>query len=223
MVRGHGPLRRPARGRGRRRRRRRAGRLRRRPDRHRLAPAHPRVVHARRRPHPHDTRLLPAEGVPGQRHGHRVGRHRRRVRPHVLVVRRQGHARRVAPAGAAGQGSRGRRRARGGLPAPRRAAAQGRPGDGDRTRPATTDGVVVRCDDGRVVRSTHAVLAIGSVPNSDGLDLDAAGVETDAGGYIPIDHNCVTNVRTSTPPATSAASCRCRRWRRCRAARSPSG
>ncbi|MGK3945813.1 NAD-binding protein, partial [Streptomyces caeruleatus] len=25
-------------------------------------------------------------------------------------------------------------------------------------------GVIVRCDDGRVVRSTHAVLAIGSVP-----------------------------------------------------------
>jgi NAD(P)H dehydrogenase (quinone) len=57
------------------------------------------------------------------------------------------------------------------------------------------DGVVVRCDDGRVVRSSHAVLAIGSVPNSAELGLDAAGVETDAGGYIPIDHNCVTNVR----------------------------
>lgn len=55
------------------------------------------------------------------------------------------------------------------------------------------DGVVVRCDDGRVVRSTHAVLAIGSVPNSDDLGLEAAGVTTD-GGYIPIDHNCVTNV-----------------------------
>ena len=52
----------------------------------------------------------------------------------------------------------------------------------------------MRCDDGRVVRSSHAVLAIGSVPNSDGLELEAAGVEVDAGGYIPIDHNCVTNV-----------------------------
>jgi pyruvate/2-oxoglutarate dehydrogenase complex dihydrolipoamide dehydrogenase (E3) component len=56
-------------------------------------------------------------------------------------------------------------------------------------------GVVVRCNDGRVVQSTHAVLAIGSVPNSDDLDLAAAGIETDSGGYIPIDHNCVTNVR----------------------------
>jgi dihydrolipoamide dehydrogenase len=37
------------------------------------------------------------------------------------------------------------------------------------------------------------VLAIGSVPNSDGLRLDLAGVETDQGGYIPIDHNCKSN------------------------------
>ncbi len=53
--------------------------------------------------------------------------------------------------------------------------------------------VVVRSDDGRVVRSTHAVLAIGSVPNTDALDLAAAGVIADAGGYIPINHHCVTN------------------------------
>ncbi len=56
------------------------------------------------------------------------------------------------------------------------------------------DDVVVRCDDGRVVRSSHAVLAIGSVPNSADLALERAGVAVDAGGYVPIDHNCVTNV-----------------------------
>ena len=61
-------------------------------------------------------------------------------------------------------------------------------------RDPDSDGVIVRCDDGRVVRSSHAVLAIGSVPNSDDLGLDAAGIETDPGGYVPIDHNCVTNV-----------------------------
>ncbi len=61
-------------------------------------------------------------------------------------------------------------------------------------RDPDADGVVVQCDDGRSVRSTHAVLAIGSVPNTDGLELGAAGVETDDGGYVPIDHNCVTNV-----------------------------
>jgi pyruvate/2-oxoglutarate dehydrogenase complex dihydrolipoamide dehydrogenase (E3) component len=56
------------------------------------------------------------------------------------------------------------------------------------------DSVIVKCDDGRQVRASHAVLAIGSVPNSDGLNLDAAGVHLDGGGYIPINHHCVTNV-----------------------------
>jgi dihydrolipoamide dehydrogenase len=59
--------------------------------------------------------------------------------------------------------------------------------------PDGTDGVEVRCDDGRVVRSTHAVLAIGSVPNTDGLGLDAAGVQTD-GGYVTINRHCQSNV-----------------------------
>jgi pyruvate/2-oxoglutarate dehydrogenase complex dihydrolipoamide dehydrogenase (E3) component len=54
-------------------------------------------------------------------------------------------------------------------------------------------GVIVRCDDGRSVRSTHAVLAIGSVPNTDELGLDAAGVEVDDWGYVPINRHCVTN------------------------------
>lgn len=70
-----------------------------------------------------------------------------------------------------------------------RATAIERDFDGE----ATGDTVVVRCDDGRVVRSTHAVLAIGSIPNTSDLGLDAAGVEVDGGGYVPIDHNCVTN------------------------------
>ena len=91
-------------------------------------------------------------------------------------------------------------------------------------RDPDTGGVVVRCDDGRVVRSSHAVLAIGSVPNSDGLGLDAAGVD-DRRRRLRPDRPQLRRptCRTSTPPATSAASCRCRRWRRCRAARSPSG
>ncbi|MFT3852972.1 MAG: FAD-dependent oxidoreductase [Ilumatobacteraceae bacterium] len=56
-------------------------------------------------------------------------------------------------------------------------------------------GVVVRCDDGRIVHSSHAVLAIGSIPNSDGLGLDAAGVVTDAGGYVTINRHCQSNVQ----------------------------
>ena len=54
--------------------------------------------------------------------------------------------------------------------------------------------VVVKCDDGRVVRGSHAVLAIGSVPNSDGLGLESAGVELDKNGYVPIRNHCQTNV-----------------------------
>ncbi|HET9076267.1 MAG TPA: FAD-dependent oxidoreductase [Acidimicrobiales bacterium] len=53
--------------------------------------------------------------------------------------------------------------------------------------------VSVRCDDGRVARGTHALLAIGSIPNSDGLGLESAGVKTDY-GFIPINHHCQSNV-----------------------------
>jgi pyruvate/2-oxoglutarate dehydrogenase complex dihydrolipoamide dehydrogenase (E3) component len=55
------------------------------------------------------------------------------------------------------------------------------------------DGVIVRCDDGRSVAGTHALLAIGSIPNSDGLGLDAAGVETER-GFVPVNHHCQSNV-----------------------------
>ncbi len=54
--------------------------------------------------------------------------------------------------------------------------------------------VVVRCDDGRTVVGSHVLLAIGSVPNTEDLGLDAAGVKIDKDGYITIDHNCQTNV-----------------------------
>ena len=58
----------------------------------------------------------------------------------------------------------------------------------------TEAGVAVRCNDGRVASGSHALLAVGSIPNSDGLGLDAAGVDVDAGGYVPINHHCVTSV-----------------------------
>ncbi|MDW3216435.1 MAG: FAD-dependent oxidoreductase [Ilumatobacteraceae bacterium] len=55
------------------------------------------------------------------------------------------------------------------------------------------DEVVVKCDDGRIVRSSHAVLAIGSVPNTEHLGLESAGVELNDWGYLDISHHCVTN------------------------------
>lgn len=57
----------------------------------------------------------------------------------------------------------------------------------------TGDTVTVKCDDGRVVESSHALLAIGSIPNSDGLGLDEAGVDHEW-GFIPINHNGQSNV-----------------------------
>ena len=55
------------------------------------------------------------------------------------------------------------------------------------------DEVVVSCDDGRIARGSHALLAIGSIPNSDELNLASAGVETD-GGYVPVDNHMQSNV-----------------------------
>jgi NAD(P)H dehydrogenase (quinone) len=58
----------------------------------------------------------------------------------------------------------------------------------------TEGGVAVSCDDGRVARGSHALLAIGSIPNSDGLGLEGAGVEIDQRGYITINHHCQSNI-----------------------------
>ncbi len=55
------------------------------------------------------------------------------------------------------------------------------------------DTVVVKCDDGRIIESSHALLAIGSIPNSDMLNLEAAGVENEW-GFIPINDFGQSNV-----------------------------
>ncbi|MEZ5218560.1 MAG: FAD-dependent oxidoreductase [Ilumatobacteraceae bacterium] len=55
------------------------------------------------------------------------------------------------------------------------------------------DEVLVTCDDGRHVRSSHAVLAIGSVANTDDLGLAEVGVVLD-GGYVTINHHCQSSV-----------------------------
>lgn len=55
-------------------------------------------------------------------------------------------------------------------------------------------GVRVVCDDGRAATGSHALLAIGSIPNSEGIGCEAAGVEVNRWGYIDNNHHCVTNV-----------------------------
>ncbi|MEI8287017.1 MAG: FAD-dependent oxidoreductase [Actinomycetes bacterium] len=57
----------------------------------------------------------------------------------------------------------------------------------------TATGVKVICDDGRVSETTHAVFAIGSLPNTEGLGLEEVGVVTD-GGYISINRHCQSNI-----------------------------
>jgi len=46
----------------------------------------------------------------------------------------------------------------------------------------------------RQVAGSHLLLAIGRVPNTDDLDLDKAGVETDKSGYIRVDDQLATSV-----------------------------
>jgi pyruvate/2-oxoglutarate dehydrogenase complex dihydrolipoamide dehydrogenase (E3) component len=65
-------------------------------------------------------------------------------------------------------------------------------------------GVAVQSD-GRTsqVTGTHLLLAAGRRPNTDDLDLDKAGIATDARGYIPVDDQ----LRTSVPGIWALGDC----------------
>ncbi len=54
--------------------------------------------------------------------------------------------------------------------------------------------VKVLCDDGRSAVGSHALLAIGSIPNSDGLGCETAGVAVNEWGYLDNNHHCITNL-----------------------------
>ena len=47
---------------------------------------------------------------------------------------------------------------------------------------------------GRTIEGSHLLVAIGRTPNSDTLNLDAAGIETDAKGFIRTNNRLETNV-----------------------------
>lgn len=55
-------------------------------------------------------------------------------------------------------------------------------------------GVLTCLRDGTELLTEMALLAIGRVPNTQGLNLAAAGVETDARGYVPVSEDMQTNV-----------------------------
>ncbi len=59
----------------------------------------------------------------------------------------------------------------------------------------TDDGVRVTMADGRTVEGSHALMTVGSVPNTSGLGLERVGIELKPGGYIPVD-------RVSRTPAS---------------------
>ena len=62
---------------------------------------------------------------------------------------------------------------------------------------ATDDGIAVRviCDVGPEEEvGSHLLIAVGRVPNTDGLGLEAAGVELSQFGYIDVDDTLCTNV-----------------------------
>lgn len=59
----------------------------------------------------------------------------------------------------------------------------------------TTDGVLVTLTDGTTIEGSHVLMAVGSLPNSNDLGLDLAGVQLDARGFIDVDRVSRTSVR----------------------------
>jgi NAD(P)H dehydrogenase (quinone) len=51
----------------------------------------------------------------------------------------------------------------------------------------TADGVRVSLADGRSVEGSHALMTVGSVPNTGGLGLEKVGIELGAGNYLAVD------------------------------------
>ncbi len=65
------------------------------------------------------------------------------------------------------------------------------------------DVVKVRLTDGRVVEGSHALLALGSIPNTQEIGLEESGVEVDEGGFIRVDGVS----RTTAPGVYAAGDC----------------
>lgn len=65
------------------------------------------------------------------------------------------------------------------------------------------DGVVVGLEDGREVRGSHVLMAVGSIPNTAGIGLEEAGVRLNDRGHIQVDKVS----RTSARGVYSAGDC----------------
>lgn len=58
----------------------------------------------------------------------------------------------------------------------------------------TETGVLVTMADGRTVAGSHALMTVGSVPNTSGLGLERVGIELGPGGYLGVDRVSRTSV-----------------------------
>ena len=65
------------------------------------------------------------------------------------------------------------------------------------------DGVVVHLTDGTTVDASHALMTVGSVPNTGGMGLEEAGITLTAQGFIEVDRVS----RTSVPGVYAAGDC----------------
>jgi dihydrolipoamide dehydrogenase len=63
--------------------------------------------------------------------------------------------------------------------------------------------VLVELEDGRTVEGSHALVTVGSVPNTDDLGLEHVGVQLDGHGYIVTDRVS----RTAAPGVYAAGDC----------------
>jgi NAD(P)H dehydrogenase (quinone) len=67
----------------------------------------------------------------------------------------------------------------------------------------TDSGVLIHLADGRQIDASHALMTVGSIPNTTGIGLERVGIETDERGYVPVDRVS----RTGVPGVYAAGDC----------------
>ncbi|WP_236795684.1 NAD(P)H-quinone dehydrogenase [Amycolatopsis sp. GM8] len=67
----------------------------------------------------------------------------------------------------------------------------------------TEKGVSVHLTDGRVIEASHALMTVGSIPNTQDIGLERVGIEPGPGGFITVDRVS----RTSVPGVYAAGDC----------------
>ncbi|WP_333620067.1 NAD(P)H-quinone dehydrogenase, partial [Dietzia sp.] len=65
------------------------------------------------------------------------------------------------------------------------------------------DGIIVRLSDGRTVTGSHALMCVGSIPNTQDLGLETVGIKPLKSGHIPVDRVS----RTAVPNIYAAGDC----------------